>query len=390
MQDSFSAETKASEIDLFHLGYQNPTRRLFGEGSLEKLPLILRSFRPQRILLCLGQKSFRASSHFKKLEAFLKPYPVLGAQPIPENPKQDFLQGEIDRLKKETFDLVLAIGGGSVLDTAKFLASVPKERQTDLDRYVRGRSAPCKKGVPLIAIPTTAGTGSEVTPFASLETRDRQKVTVSQRDFFPAVAMIDPQLTYSMPAYVTACAGFDALSQAIESFWSVRATPFSRIHSLRALDLLLRYFGDVMQDLTDINARSAMALGSCEAGLAIAQTMTTAVHSVSYPMTSFFSIPHGHACALTLSSFVLFNAPVLKEDGRALLKAFGVSDYDEMARQIVRLMDTSGLERRLSSLGIDEEGMAVILQEGFRPDRMNNNPRPVSQEDLQKILMGIR
>ncbi len=389
MRDSYPATPRTPLQNEAFLGYQNPTVRVFGDGSFDKLPSFLQSFRPKTVLLGLGQNSFRASSYFEKLESALEPYRIVYTKPIPQNPKQDFVQEEINRLKTKSFDLVLAIGGGSVLDAAKILATIARQDKTDLNIYCRGHFELPTRKTPLIAIPTTSGTGSEVTPFASLETTDRQKITISHWDFYPTVAIIDPKLSYSMPAYVTACTGFDALSQAIESFWSVRATSFSKTHSLRALDLLLHHLSKVMSHPTDANARAAMALGSCEAGLAIAQTMTTAVHSVSYPMTTHFSIAHGHACALTLSSFTLFNAPVLKEEGRALLKVFGVSTYDRMAQQIDRLMVSVGLKKKLSALGINKEGVEIILRDGFRPDRIKNNPRPVNRDDLQKILLDI-
>ncbi len=370
--------------------YWNPTHRWIESGSFTKIPAFLEPLHPKTILLILGKKSFRSSPYFSKLQGMLAPYQLIESGPVPPNPKQDFIQEEINRLKNKPFDLVLAIGGGSVLDLAKILASIPRQEETHLEEYLKGKFELKKPAVPLIAVPTTAGTGSEVTPYASLETKDRKKMTISHPAFYPTVALIDPELCCSMPAYVTASTGFDALSQAIESFWSVHATPFSRTHSLRALELIISNFRKVLKNPKDTEARFAMSLASCEAGLAISQTKTTAVHSVSYPITTHFGIAHGHACALTLAPFVRFNAPVLKEEGKPLMARFGAADYEGMAREIEDLMEVMGLERSLSKLGIDDKGIGLIVRDGFRPDRVKNNPRPLSTENLQEILQSIR
>lgn len=370
--------------------YQNPTRRILRNGCFEDLPTVLSSLTPRKILRVLGEKSFRCSSHYPSLDQMLEPYDVIFSQPVAQNPTQAFIQEAIHLLKSRPVDLVLAIGGGSVLDVSKLLASIPWQEKTDLTDYIDRPFDLSVRSLPLVALPTTAGTGSEVTPYASLETHEKKKITLGHPFFYPSVALIDPELCYSMPAYVTACTGFDALSQAIESFWSMNATPFSRTHALRAAALILQSFEKAYQNPWNPEARFDMSLASCEAGLAIAQTKTTAVHSVSYPITAHFQVAHGHACALTLAEFVRFNAPVLKEEGKPLLNVLKTSSYEAAAQKIETLMRQVSLERSLSKLGIDDEGIDLIIQDGFRPDRIKNNPRPVQAGDLKNILKAIR
>lgn len=370
--------------------YWNPTRYTIENGAFSGLREVLAGFHPRRILLVLGEKSFRLSPHFLKLNEMLAPYQVLESSAVSQNPTQEFVQQEINRLKAEIYDTVLAIGGGSVLDVSKLLALIPRQKDTDLANYLEGRFDLQKEPANLIAVPTTAGTGSEVSPFSSLETRDRKKFSIAHAWLYPKAAIIDPELSYSMPAYVTASTGFDALSQAIESFWSVQATPASQTHSLRALELIVPALERAVLSPRDAEARFAMAHGSCEAGLGIAQAKTTAVHSVSYPITAHFGVAHGHACALTLPSFVRFNAPVLKDRGVPLLKRFQVDDYETMASRIEKLMQAAGLERSLSKLGINTEGEALIVRDGFRPDRIKNNPRPITAEELSVMLSALR
>lgn len=370
--------------------YNNPTRRLLENGCFFQLADILKLFHPHQVLLVLGEKSFRSSAYFSPLMEMLDSYQIIYSEPIAQNPTQAFVERELGRIRKEfsDCDMVLAIGGGSVIDVSKIFAAFLKNTVT-LNAFLKGNAALPGEGIPLVAVPTTSGTGSEVTPYASLETLDQKKATLSHPHFYPRFALIDPELTYSTPSYVTASTGFDALSQAIESFWSVHATSFSRTHALRALELIGKSLDLAVQKPQDPEARFQMSLASCEAGLAIAQTKTTAVHAVSYPITAHFRVVHGHACALTLSSFIRFNAPVLKEEGRPLLNAFQAASYEEMANQVDHLMERIGLEKRLSSLKIQREGIDLILRDGFRPDRMKNNPREVTQEALREILNKI-
>lgn len=376
-------------IGQFGQFYENPTKRLLKNGCFSEIPALLAHYQPKTILLVLGERSFKISDYYSKLLGFLDGYLVIETTPVSANPKQEFLQREIDRLKSFSYDLVLAIGGGSVLDAAKLFAVLPKQDQTDLDDYIEGNIRPSVEPVILIELPTTSGTGSEVTPFVSFETREKKKITLTFPHFFPTVALIDPELSYSMPAYVTASTGFDALSQAIESFWAVNATPFSRTHALRALELANSFLEQAVRENNNVHARFGMSLASCEAGLAISQTKTTAVHSVSYPITTHFGVVHGHACALTLSSFIRFNAFVLKEEGRPLLNILKVASYEAFAGKVDDLMKRVGLQMKLSELGIQKEGIDLIVRDGFRPDRIKNNPREVTPEALRTMLIKL-
>lgn len=371
--------------------YQNPTIRIFGEGAVEQeLPDLLKTFRPKRVLLVLGMRSFRSSPDYETLQRTLSQYETHEAPPVSSHPSVAMVEHALTflRSRRTSCDVVLGIGGGSVLDVAKLLAALLPQRATSaVETYLAQRRAFRSKPLPVIAVPTTAGTGSEVTPYVSLETRTKQKVTLEHPWLFPRVALIDPRLTHSMPAYVTACTGFDAFCQAVESCWAKRRTPFSQTHALRAITLILGAFDQVQRDPHDREARAAMALASCEAGLAISQTRTTAVHAVSYPLTTLFGIAHGHACALTLASFIRFNAPSLANgQGTMLWHAMGVSSAEEAARLVERLMDAVALERSLRRLGVDRAGVSRIVEQGFRPDRVDNNPRALTPAALRKML----
>lgn len=277
-----------------------------------------------------------------------------------------------------------------MIDAAKALAILMNQTGRSLEDYLEKRMEFQRESLPLIAIPTTAGTGSEVTPYASLKTKGHQKISLTHPWIHPRVALIDPLLTHSMPSYVTACTGLDALSQSIESYWSIHHSPFSDTHALRAIPLILRNLEKVLKDPADAQARFVMALASTESGLAITQTRTTAVHAVSYPLTTFFGIAHGHACALTLPSFIRYNGPVLEPDrGEQLWRVLGVTSWEKAAREVERLIDVMGLERSLRKLGLKNGDLNTVIENGFRSDRAVNNPREVTKEALHEILQSI-
>lgn len=370
--------------------YWNPTRRILAEGSLNRIGEVASAYRPRKILLVLGKSSFRDSKHYRTLRQSLSGIEVEESAPVQHSPGIAFVQELWDGLKGRGFDLVIGAGGGSVIDCAKALRMLLTHPEGRLQEFADKNREFARPGLPLIAVPTTAGTGSEVTPYSSLQTAAHQKISLTHPWLFPDVALIDPLLTHSMPRYVTACSGLDALAQAVESFWSVHHTPFSETHSLRAIGLILDNFQTVLKEPLSRRARMAMSLASCEGGLAITQTRTTAVHAVSYPLTTFFNIPHGHACALTLPSFIRYNVEAMDPERAKLLWAvLGCSSAEEAAQRIEKLMDEAGVERSLRRLGLDSHGISTVIENGFRSDRVVNNPRKVTREDLHAILQGI-
>ncbi len=369
--------------------YRNPTTILIEDGALPKIADWARSVKAKKILVVMGGKSFRNSAHFGTLESALRDFDRQISVPVSENPEISFVREFSERYRDGAFDCVIGIGGGSAIDAAKMTAVLLASGPEALEEYLRSKK-PFKKRLALAAVPTTAGTGSEVTPYVSLSTQDHKKITVTDDQLFPDLALLDPLLTHSMPAQVTASTGMDALSQAIESFWSVHHAGLSDTHALRAASLVVQNLRTVVREPGNAQARLAMALGSCESGLAIAQTATTAVHSVSYPITEHFGVPHGHACALTLAEFIRFNEPSMRDKRYEFLwDALSVPSAKAAAEFVETLMEDIGLERRLSKLGIDREGVQVVLQNGFRPDRVKNNPRELTPEALNTMLMRI-
>lgn len=367
--------------------YQNPVRRFFGPGAIHHLSSLVESLRPSHLYLVTGSR-FQNTQTCHDLRRALDGFTLQVSPPVPSNPVTTWVQEKASEISPFP-DLILAIGGGSVMDYAKAVSALLALPEQTIDSLLTDPSKLCGSLVPIIACPTTAGTGSEVTPYSSLETTDQKKVSLSGHGLFPLAAIIDPDLTASMPPYLTASTGFDALSQSIEAFWSVHHHPFSDTHALRAVRLIRDHLENSVTR-PGLSDREAMSLASCEAGLAIAHTRTTAVHSVSYPITARFGVPHGHACALTLPSFIEFNAESISPERAACLWQALRADSAEAAAAWIRdTMNKTGLTGSLKKLGIDQAGIETIIREGFRPDRVKNNPRELSARDLREMLSRL-
>lgn len=367
----------------------NPTKRIFGDDSFFKISEILDQLKPKSILLVSGMHSFKASPYYQHIKNLLKDYDSFETLPVMASPTSEFLKEIYEDIKSKPIDVIISIGGGSVLDVSKTLAALKANPQTSIDQLFKEGATFKAPAIPMIAVPTTSGTGSEVTQYASFETLDKTKQSLQAPELFPLYAIVDPKLTYSMSPYVSASSGMDALSQAIESYWAVAHTDFSDQYALHAAKIIYENLNKTIENPNDENARRQMSLGSMEAGIGISQTKTTAVHSVSYPITTYFGVAHGHACALTLAEFICYNAPALEERGPRLWNCFGETSAEGTAKKIEHLMDKIALNRKLSSFSIDKAGIELIIKNGFRPDRVKNNPRMLTENHLRMILTKL-
>ena len=311
--------------------------------------------------------------------------PIIGADPTVKS-----VQDTADRVKAAAPDWIIAMGGGSVLDTAK-AAAVTATNGGDVEGLIRGTHHIHHPGIPLIAIPSTSGSGSEVTPYASItDTALSNKVSLSHDFLFPRFALLDPSLTLSLSRRQTAISGMDALCHAIEGYWSNRATPATDALALSAAKLLLEQLPTTNRAPKDLTARRHTMEGSMLAGLTISNARTTAVHSVSYPITVFYGVSHGLACSLLLPSMIRFNSGSMPKDKeQRLLEALGCSSMPQLAELVERLQAELELPNRLGDVGIGTREVSKIIENGFRPDRVANNPRKLTVGDLTKLLEAI-
>lgn len=371
--------------------YQMPTRVIFGRGAFERIADFSELKTGNKILLVTGQ-------HFKITKEFHLLKTVLG-----KSEREIFVyKGEISKSSFEIVnrlseycskikpEMIIAIGGGTILDTAKCAAILAKNGGKAGD-YLKDKVRQLKdKGIPLVAVPTTAGTGSEVTPWAVIwDIINKKKYSLASPLMFPLLAVVDPSLTDNLPAKITAETGMDALTHAIEAYWSKFHNPISDRHALKAIKLIINNI-DKAVNAPDKKTRDNMAKGSLSAGLAFSNTKTTICHSVSYPMTAYFGIAHGQAVVITLPSFIEYSLVAMeKTREKELLRVIGGKNRTAAAKKITVLIKKCSLATKLSQLGINRENFEIILKEGFDPERINNAPRIPTKKVLKAILEKI-
>lgn len=280
---------------------------------------------------------------------------------ISSNPQREEIQIAQDILKNQKFDSIIAFGGGSVIDFAKAF------------RFYEERK------IPLIAIPTTAGTGSQATQFAVVYING-VKTSLDNPQILPDIVIADSCFVENAPVYVKACCAMDAYCQAIESFWAKKATEESKKCALQAVELCREYLINAVTT-NNAEANEKMTLAAHLAGKAINISRTTAAHALSYKITSKYGIPHGHAVALSISGLFIANCESIP-DINILLQAMNLNK-SEVRNYFHSLMQKIGMEDNLSKLGIkdiDEIVDSVNLQ------RLKNNPKNLSRDDLINIL----
>ena len=293
-------------------------------------------------------------------------------------------------------DSVVGIGGGSVLDVTKLVAAFLHSDQQVEDCFGTGFIQ--KKGLWFACLPTTAGTGSEVSPNAILlDERDHLKKGIVSPYLIADAAYVDPRLTWSVPAKVTADTGMDALTHCIEAYTNKFAHPAVDIYALQGIRLIAANLERAVRDGQDQEAREALALGSLYGGLCLGPVNTAAVHALSYPLGGEFHIPHGLSNAILLPSVMRFNTPACPEHYAQVSVAFGLPEgktAEETAQRgvdfIYRLAASVGIPDKLTALGIPQtavDGMARAAMEVQR--LLKNNPREVTEQDARDIYNSL-
>ena len=289
---------------------------------------------------------------------------------------------------------VIGFGGGSSLDVAKLAALLAASNQPLAEAYGIGNAQGPR--LPLVLVPTTAGTGSEVTPISIVTTGASEKMGVVSPLLLPDLALLDPELTLGLPAHVTAATGIDAMVHAIEAYASVNANnnPISRALAVEALGLMGRMLLRAVQKPDDLEARTGMLLGSMLAGQAFANSPVAAVHALAYPIGGHYKVPHGLSNALVLPHVLRFNAQVAPEAYAALLPhvfpdlpSMSVAEAAlQFAESMADLSRACGLEQGLRDMGIAREALPILARDAMNQTRLLvNNPRPVDEAAALKI-----
>lgn len=364
--------------------YLQPVKIYFGKGRVQEIKKIAQELGCARGLLVAGPfffKSGLAEKIMKESEGML----VASFGDVSPNPDVTEVDACAEIIRQNDIGFVVALGGGSPMDCGKAAASVALTQDSIRKYHGTGVALPAEH-LPLIAIPTTAGTGSEVTCVSVLSDHaNGKKAPIVSEGFYPKAAIIDPELTYTMPTAVTAGTGIDVLSHAIEGYWSKGHQPICDTLAIHAAALVFKYLYRAYKNPSDEEAREKMCEASVIAGLAFTLPKTTSSHACSFPLTNIYHIPHGEACGLTLDYFVRINARGTgSERVETLAKALGFADAEALADAIFALKQKLGLRCDLKDLHLEEEQIAELVKISRHPN-LYNNPVEITGEMLDKM-----
>lgn len=368
--------------------YSQPVDIIFGSNKIVSLYDILNELNLKNGLL-VSDPVFIENGLADKVIQYSKGLLIDVFSDITPNPTVQSVDSCAGAIRSKNIEFLIALGGGSSLDCAKASASVCLTPYSIID-YHSGIRRLGSDHIPLIAIPTTSGTGSEVTPVVVLSDPQRGvKAPLVCNNFFPKLAIIDPTLTLTVPPKVTASTGMDVLSHALEGFWSKNHQPICDAMALHAARLVFEYLGEAYTTGSNLIAREKMCEASVIAGLAFGPPKTAGSHACSFPLTNIYHIPHGEACAFTLDAFTRINANA--EDGRlnVFARQLGFKDADDMADIILNMKKEMGLKVTLKDAGIEDKDIENLAYMSQHPN-MLNNPVSMDTDSILKMYMSLR
>ena len=357
-------------------GYFMPTRMVFGQGVVQDAGASLAL--GKKALIVTGKASARLSGALDDVLAVLPGEYVIFDR-VENNPSvETVIQGGA-LAKAEGCDYVLAIGGGSPLDAAKVMAVLAVNDAHPLELYQSGWK---KRALPIVAIPTTAGTGSEVTQYAVLTIEEEEtKRGLGGPDLFPQVAYLDPKYTESLPLDVTVDTAVDALSHLVESYLSKRATAASDLVALQGLALWGTAIPALRQGTVDLQTRDALLLASSLGGIAIAQTGTTLVHALGYSLTYYDGLPHGRANAVCMRAYLEYTQSVAPEKIDTVLELLELASV----RAFGELMEDLFADH-IGTLKLNTDTIEGYVKKAMLTNNIKNSLGDPSAEELTKIL----
>ena len=371
-----------------------------GDDGWAKIAEYLDAVSARNILLVTGNSMYRASGAEQALEPILREKEVTHLTCFHTNPRVEDVSQLLNQIdNKESYQVIIAVGGGSVIDVAKLLKAFwanPLNLVEHIGCEDDKELHPAD--LKLIAVPSTAGSGSEATRFAVVY-KNKRKYSVEHDELLPNFSVVIPPLLASVPQHVAASSGMDALCQGIESYWSIHSTDESRKLAAEAITLAWNWIEKAVNDRSS-DALNHMAQASHLAGRAINITKTTAPHAISYPMTSYFGITHGHAVGLLTARFLTFNEGVTEEDCldargpewvkqrlREINIKLGVITGDQASDTLSKKVTSLGLEASFSQLGIKtQDDIELIIENGFDPERVKNNPRAINASSMRRLI----
>lgn len=372
-----------------------PEVNYFGKGALENLKDEVKDRNVKSIFL-VSDKGLDNAGLVGELIEILKPMnvEVVKFLDVEQEPSVDNVDQAAIEFNKENCDMIVALGGGSVLDVAKGISVLASNGGSILD-YAGVDLIP-KSGIPKVLIPTTSGTGAEVTKNAIFtDKKQKLKKGIVSKYLLPEVAIVDPDLTLSVPPAMTAATGMDALTHAIESYTAPKATIHTDLYALKAIELISKNLRSAVSNGKNQYAREQMALGSVFAGISLANAGVGGVHALAYPLGGQFDVSHGIANALLLPYVLEFNIAADLEKFSKIASAMGeategksLKEQAELSGKAVKdLSKDVGIPQNLADVGVNKDNIKGLASATMGVTRLlDNNPRRITEEDAYNIL----
>lgn len=376
--------------------YQPRTRIVFGAGQVEVLGNLASEMGARRALL-VSDPGIVAAGHAQKAIASLE---AAGIEThlydgVVENPTTDHVEAGVLLARRHSPEILVGVGGGSSMDCAKGINFVYTGGGRMQD--YRGVGKATREMLPMIAVPTTAGTGSETQSFALIsDAETHQKMACGDKKASFRAAILDPALTVTQPVRITALTGIDAIAHAVETYVTRRRNPVSIAFSREAWLLLEENFVRVLREPTNLTARGGMQLGACFAGLAIENSMLGATHSLANPLTAHYGVPHGQAIAIMLPHVIRYNGRECDQWYRELLETIWELNgapppergAEGLAELIAELVSQAGLASRLQDCGVEQAQLGKLAAAAATEWTAGFNPRTVTEADLLGIYQA--
>lgn len=383
-----------SMVPLRPFDYHSPTRVVYGPGTLNRLGELARELGESRVLL-VSDPGLAAAGHPQRAIASLRAagLEVFLFDAVEPNPTNRHVDAGVAFARPLDIDLIVSVGGGSSMDCAKGINFLLTNggRMSDYKGFGKAK----KPMLPAIGVPTTAGTGSEAQSYALIaDESSHLKMACGDRKAAFKIAILDPEVTVSQPAKVTALTGIDAISHAVESYVTSKRNPLAQMFAREAWKLLEGNLEKVLRTPHDLEARGAMQVGAFLAGTAIENSMLGACHSCANPLTAHYGLTHGLAIGVLLPHVVRFNSAVVGNLYADLTEHAGLTNGDKssaadvLARRIEELMRASDLPVRLSDCGVSSMILPVLAEEANQQWTARFNPRPVTDAELLALYQA--
>ncbi|WP_409292620.1 iron-containing alcohol dehydrogenase [Peribacillus sp. SCS-37] len=390
---SISGIQKAAEVEFsFHL----PTLIEFGIGKASLLGEMLLKLGIKNVFL-VSDKGVESAGILQKLTETLQASNIHATTylEVEPDPGLETINRGAEVFLSSDYDCIVAVGGGSAIDTAKGIRIVASNGGSigDYAGIDKIRTTP---STPLVAIPTTSGTGSEVTIFGVYsDWLKNVKVTVTSQHMAPTIALVDPQLTINLPRTMTAASGIDALAHGIESYFSIRSRPASAALSLEAIGIVAAHLRRSVKNGKDEEARCGMSHGSLLAGMAFNNGFLGLAHAIGSALSGHCHVPHGVAIGLLLPHVVEFNSSMRPDKASKIAELLGEkADNEEQlavraSYAVAKLVEDIGLPTRLRDVNVPEEKLTFIARDSFQSGMMKFNPRRASESEVLELLKRV-